>query len=135
MRVTHFTEGATDLLAGFDASAARLVALADGEGDTYVSCLHLGAGARIAEPPVTHDFALLVVHVGARRSRSAPRSDAGGLVPEADERYTLEMPRGRDPHQPRVPPRGPRARISEFGVRNVSLNQGVRSRLQILSHQ
>jgi len=51
MQIIHFTSGATDLLEGFGARGARfLLPLADGYGDTHLSCLHLEEGARIAGP-------------------------------------------------------------------------------------
>jgi hypothetical protein len=47
MDVIHFTEGATDLLAIFDATGARIVPLAAGHGVSHVSCLHLAPGGAI----------------------------------------------------------------------------------------
>jgi len=52
MDVIHFTQGATDPLTSFGASGARFLPLADGSGDTYVSCLHLERGARITAPSI-----------------------------------------------------------------------------------
>ena len=62
MRVIHFTHGATDPLKGFDAEGAHYVPLADGHGDTHLSCVHLESGATIEAPSLTHAAALLVVH-------------------------------------------------------------------------
>jgi hypothetical protein len=62
MRVIHFTHGATDPLKGFDAKGAHYVPLADGRGDTHLSCVHLESGATIEAPSLTHAAALLVVH-------------------------------------------------------------------------
>jgi hypothetical protein len=61
MRVIHFTQGATDLLTGFDSSGARFLPLADGTGDTHISCLHLEQGARVNAPSISHAATLLVV--------------------------------------------------------------------------
>jgi hypothetical protein len=62
MRVIHFTQGATDPLRQFRATGAHFVPLADGSGDTHVSCLHLEKGGRITAPSITHAAALLIVH-------------------------------------------------------------------------
>jgi hypothetical protein len=62
MDVIHFTHGATDPLTGFESSGARFLPLADGSGDTHISCLHLEKGSRITAPSITHAAALLVVH-------------------------------------------------------------------------
>ena len=62
MRVIHFTHGATDPLEGFGAKGVRFLPLADGQGDTHVSCAHLDPGAEIQAPSLTHATALLVVH-------------------------------------------------------------------------
>jgi redox-sensitive bicupin YhaK (pirin superfamily) len=62
MDAIHFTQGATDPLDRFSTGCARFAPLADGYGDTHVSCLHFQAGATIPEPSLTHAAALLVVH-------------------------------------------------------------------------
>ena len=62
MRVIHFTHGATDPLEGFGAKGVRFLPLADGQGDTHVSCAHLDPGAEIQAPSLTHAATLLVVH-------------------------------------------------------------------------
>jgi hypothetical protein len=62
LQTIHFTRGATDPLNSFGAKGARFLPLADGDGDTHVSCLYLEEGARIAWPSRTHAAALLVVH-------------------------------------------------------------------------
>jgi redox-sensitive bicupin YhaK (pirin superfamily) len=97
--VIHFTEGATDPLQGFGAQRVRFVPLADGGGDTHVSCLYLDAGAQIRQPPSTHDCALLIVHgqVVVGGEGRAPRLDLSpgvGLVMKAGEHYMLESSRG-----------------------------------------
>jgi hypothetical protein len=62
MDVIHFTRAATDPLKGFDASGASFLPLADGQGDTHISCLHLEMGGKIEAPSITHAAALLIVH-------------------------------------------------------------------------
>jgi hypothetical protein len=99
MRVIHFTEGATDLMWGSRSKGTRFVPLADGEGDTHVSCLHLMRGCNGCEPPVTHDSALLIVHgrVTVIPSETHARIDlsAGvGFVVSAAECYSLETQEG-----------------------------------------
>jgi len=75
MRVIHFTHGATDPLKGFDASGASFLPLADGQGDTHISCLHLGMGGKIEAPSITHAAALPVVH-----GRVTIESDIGARI-------------------------------------------------------
>ena len=43
----------------------RFLRLADGEGDTHISCLHLEMGAKIESSSITRAAALLIVHGGA----------------------------------------------------------------------
>jgi hypothetical protein len=62
MQVIHFTHGATDPLESFGAVGARFLPLADGQGDTHISCLHLETNGKIEAPSITHAAALLVVH-------------------------------------------------------------------------
>jgi hypothetical protein len=62
MDVIHFTRGAADPLSEFNATGARFLPLADGTGDTHVSCLHMEEGASIPAPSITHAATLLVVH-------------------------------------------------------------------------
>jgi len=50
MRIIHFTLGATDPLKSFDAKGVHYVPLADGRGDTHLSCVHLEEGATINAP-------------------------------------------------------------------------------------
>ena len=51
MRVIHFTHNAADPLQGFAASRASFLHLADGQGDTHISCLHLEMDAKLKHPP------------------------------------------------------------------------------------
>ncbi len=62
MHVIHFTRGAADPLTAFDSRSVRFLPLADGHGDTHVSCAHLEPGAKIEAPPLTHAATLLVIH-------------------------------------------------------------------------
>jgi hypothetical protein len=62
MDVIHFTHGAADPLNTFDAKGVRFLPLADGAGKGHVACAHLGPGATIDAPSLTHAAALLVVH-------------------------------------------------------------------------
>jgi redox-sensitive bicupin YhaK (pirin superfamily) len=94
MRVIHFTHRATDPLESFDASDASFLPLADGEGDTHISCLHLELGGQIQAPSITHAAAILVVHgrvtiesdIGARIKFSGGM----GAVFSPNEPYTLK---------------------------------------------
>lgn len=99
MQVIHFTRGAADPLEGFDARETALVNLANGEGTSQISCLHLGPGAQILEPPTTQDCTLLLVHgrmtVTAADSGMRLALEAGvGVTVKAGERYTLESTTG-----------------------------------------
>jgi redox-sensitive bicupin YhaK (pirin superfamily) len=99
MRVIHFTHAATDPLKGFDASGASFLPLADGLGDTHISCLHLEMGGKIEAPSITHAAALLIVHgrvtiepadTGARINFSGGM----GAVFSPNEPYTLKSETG-----------------------------------------
>lgn len=92
------THAATDPLKGFDATGAHFLPLADGEGDTHLSCLHLEIGGRIESPSLSHAAALLVVHgsvtiesdIGARIKFSGGM----GAVFTPNEPYTLKSDTG-----------------------------------------
>jgi redox-sensitive bicupin YhaK (pirin superfamily) len=98
MDVIHFTHGATDPLKGFGSAAASFLPLADGQGDTHISCLHLEIGGKIEAPSISHAAALLVVHgrvtiesdVGARIKFSGGM----GAVFSPNELYTLKSDTG-----------------------------------------
>ena len=98
MQIIHFTQGATDELSGFRALGVGSVPLADGSGDTHVTCLHFCPGAKILAPPVTHDSALLIVSgevnvvfdVGGRAHLSAGM----GVITDAGQHYSLESRTG-----------------------------------------
>ena len=93
MDVIHFTKGAA-ALTGFSASGASFLPLADGEGDTHISCLHLKLGGKVESPSVSHAAALLIVH-GRVTIEQAPGprihfSGGMGAVFEQNEPYTLK---------------------------------------------
>jgi hypothetical protein len=98
MRVIYFTEGATDWLNGFRAQRARSVPLASGGGKTDLGCLHLMPGARIIDPPGTHDCALPVsygqVLVLEGQGGTVNLPCGMGAVITANVRYRLESERG-----------------------------------------
>jgi hypothetical protein len=75
MRVIHFTHAATDPLPGFGATGASFLPLADGQGDTHLSCLHLEKGGKIEAPSISHAAALLIVH-----GRVTIESDIGARI-------------------------------------------------------
>ena len=93
MRVIHFTRPAADPLKSFGATGASFLPLADGQGDTHLSCLHLEKGGKIEAPSISHAAALLIVHgrvtieseIGARINFSGGM----GAVFNPDEPYTL----------------------------------------------
>jgi hypothetical protein len=70
------------------------VPLADGGGDTHVSCLQLEQGRRITAPSITHAAALLVVHgrITITTNLDARINIPGGMgaVFERHEPYTIE---------------------------------------------
>jgi hypothetical protein len=98
MRVIHFTHRATDSLESFDATGASFLPLADGQGDTHISCLHLEIGGKIEAPSITHAAALLIVHgrvtiesgIGARIKFSGGM----GALFGPNEPYTLKSDTG-----------------------------------------
>src|SRR6267154_2522608 len=102
MNVIHFTHGATDPLTSFDATGARFLPLADGSGDTHISCLHLEQGGKISASSVSHAAAQPMLRASpgvtflvTRRTRVRPLGAAGkadirsihsaALVPAAGE--------------------------------------------------
>jgi hypothetical protein len=62
MIVIHFTHAAADPLTSFQSTGASFLPLADGQGDTHISCLHLKIDGKIEAPSIIHAAALLVVH-------------------------------------------------------------------------
>jgi hypothetical protein len=100
MKVIHFTHNAADPLETFDASGATFLPLADGEGDTHISCVHLEMGGKIESPSLTHATALLVVHghITITGEHSGPRNTkihAGmGIVVAPDEPYSFKSDTG-----------------------------------------
>jgi redox-sensitive bicupin YhaK (pirin superfamily) len=103
MDVIHFTKRAADPLKAFGAAAAApavsFLPLADGEGDTHISCLHLEMGGKIEAPSITHAAALLVVHGRLTIETPTPqiRIDlhaGSGCIVEEDEAYSLKSEEG-----------------------------------------
>jgi redox-sensitive bicupin YhaK (pirin superfamily) len=99
MRIIHFTHAATDPLKGFGATAASFLPLADGAGDTHISCLHLEMGGKIEAPSLTHAAALLIVHgrVTIEPADTGARincSDGMGAVFSPNEPYTFKSETG-----------------------------------------
>ena len=98
MQIIHFTEGATDELEGFQARDVRSVPLADGSGDTHLTCLHLSPKAYIWDPPITHSRALLVVSgrvtVIFLNGGRAWLSGGVGVIIDAGDRYSVESEQG-----------------------------------------
>jgi hypothetical protein len=94
MRVIHFTHNAADPLESFDATGASFLPLADGQGDTHISCLHLKMGGKIEAPSITHAAALLIVHGRVTiEQATGPRihfSGGMGAVFSPNEPYTLK---------------------------------------------
>ena len=93
-QIIHFTEVATDPLKGFSAHGVRLVQLAEGVGETYVSSLHLEPGGWIADPPADRDTTLLVVDGAVTFVSSEPTmrlrlSGGMGMVMSTNTRYRL----------------------------------------------
>jgi hypothetical protein len=99
MVLMHFSPGAADPLTDFDATGARFVPLAAGQGTSHVSCLHLNSGASIPAPSLEHAAALLVVHgrITVQTQSLTLRIDllAGtGCLFDAGEPYAMESPTG-----------------------------------------
>jgi hypothetical protein len=99
LKIIHFTDGATDPLQAFRAQRAKFVPLADGAGDTHLSCLHLQPGATIEDPSTTHAAALLVVHgeftfLGREPTCRIHCLPGMGCLIGAGERYALESKDG-----------------------------------------
>lgn len=98
MQIIHFTEGATDWLEGFQAINVRSVPLADGSGETRLTCFHLYPKAYVFDPPTTHANVLLVVsgHVTVLflNGSRAWLSGGMGVVIDPDDRYSIESEHG-----------------------------------------
>jgi redox-sensitive bicupin YhaK (pirin superfamily) len=100
MDVIHFTKGAADALTGFSALGASFLPLADGQGDTHISCLHLEIGGKVESPSLSHATALLVVHgrITITGEHGGPRNNkihAGmGIVVSPEEPYSFKSDSG-----------------------------------------
>ena len=98
MQIIHFTQAAADPLKGSDATNATAVSflpLADGNGNSHISCLHLERNAKVSSPSLTHAAALLVVH--GRMTVETPNPQirieihaGSGCIVEKDDAYSLE---------------------------------------------
>jgi hypothetical protein len=103
MNIIHFTRGAADPLSAFAATAAapavHFLPLADGEGDTHISCLHIERNAMVPSPSLTHPAALLCVHGSITLTTQFPQTQidlhAGmGAIFEKNEPYSLKSKEG-----------------------------------------
>lgn len=98
MKVIHFTQPAADPLESFGATGASFLPLADGEGDTHLSCLHLEMGGKIEAPSLSHAAALLIVHGRVTIEQvPGPRikfSGGMGAMFGPNEPYTLKSDTG-----------------------------------------
>ena len=98
MKVIRFTQPAADRLEAFDAAGAYFLPLADGQGDTHISCLHLEMDGKVESPSLSHATALLIVHGRVTIEQSpGPRihfSGGMGAVFSPNEPYTLSTDTG-----------------------------------------
>ena len=99
MNVIHFTHAATDPVTAFGATGASFLPIADGQGNTHISCLHLESNAKVSSPSLTDAAALLVVHGRITVATESPKTQinvhAGtGAVLEKDEAYSLKSEEG-----------------------------------------
>jgi hypothetical protein len=100
MKVIHFTSGATDPLKGFGAIGASFLPLADGHGETHVSCVYLRSGATICAPSLTQAATLLVVHgrMTITSEHGEPRNtdihSGMGVVVAREEPYSFKSDSG-----------------------------------------
>ena len=100
MHIIHFTyAAAADPLDPFAATGARFVPLMEGQGNSQISCLHLGSKSKIASPSLAHAAALLVVRGRITVTTHHPQLQidvlAGmGCVFEAREPYAIESETG-----------------------------------------
>ena len=54
MDVIHFTSAAADPLQAFGSSGASFLTLAETEGNSHISCLHLERNAKVSSPALSH---------------------------------------------------------------------------------
>jgi hypothetical protein len=81
------------------ATRACFLPLADGNGNSHISCLHLEGNAKVSSPSLTHAAALLVVHGRITIETPIPqiRIDiyaGSGCIVEKDEAYSLKSEEG-----------------------------------------
>jgi redox-sensitive bicupin YhaK (pirin superfamily) len=98
MLVIHFTHGATDPLRSFDSSGPSFLPLADGNGNSHISCLHLERNAKVSSPSLTRAAALLVVH-GRITVETQPQiridlHTGSGCIVEKSEAHSLKSDEG-----------------------------------------
>ena len=99
MKVIHFTSAAADPLESFSSADASFLPLADGNGNSHISGLHLERNATVSSPSLTHAAALLVVH--GRMTVETPNPQirieihaGSGCIVEKDEAYSLKSEEG-----------------------------------------
>ena len=101
MQLIHFTQPATDPLESSGAaSVVSFLPLADGAGDTHLSCVHLKKGGKIEAPSLTHAATILVVHgritiTGENGLTRNLNIHAGmGIVAAPEEPYSFQSDTG-----------------------------------------
>ena len=100
MDIIHFTHGASDPLESSGAEGAHFLPLADGHGDTHISCVHLDPGATIGAPSLSHAATLLIVHgrITITSEHGEPRNtniNVGmGIVVAREEPYSFKSDTG-----------------------------------------
>jgi hypothetical protein len=100
MNIIHFTSAAADPLSSPGAFGASFLPLAQAQGDTHISCLHLETDAQISSPSLTHAATLLVVHgrITITSEHGEPRNTkihAGmGIVVAREEPFSFKSDLG-----------------------------------------
>ena len=99
MKVIHFTSAAADPLESFSSADASFLPLADGNGNSHISGLHLERNATVSSPSLTHAAALLVVHGRITVETTTPQirieiHAGSGCIVEKDEAYSLKSEEG-----------------------------------------
>jgi hypothetical protein len=100
MNIIHFTRNAADPLNSAGEKGANFLPVADGHGDTHISCVHLDSGAAINASSLTHAATLLIVHgrITITSERGQPRNTdihAGmGIAVDREESYSFKSDSG-----------------------------------------
>jgi len=99
MDVIHFTSAATDPLKGFGSSGASFLPLAQGQGNSHISCLHLERDGKIQAPSISHSAALFCIHGCLSVKTPFPETQINlhtgmGAVFSPNEPYTLKSETG-----------------------------------------